>query len=190
MAEQTPPSLRTWIKSLRYIRWEEGTDSQKWSCELHSLPAPNIHKNKYNKICFNFKINSLGAEEIGQQWRVLAVIDQLFSTSLTPESLVYFLMSWWPPTIKSLSLLLSLFHNCNFATVMNYNVNIWYAGYLIVTPMKRLFNPQRVRTPRLSSSVLKDMSTHLAALKFSSRGSSTLFWPSWALHTCGIYTCG
>ena len=45
--------------------------------------------------------------------------------------------------------------------------------------MKRLFNPQRVRTPRLSSSVLKDMSTHLAALKFSSRGSSTLFWPLW-----------
>ena len=33
-----------------------------------------------------------------------------------------------PPTIKLFSLLL---HNCNSATVMNHNVNIWYAGYLI-----------------------------------------------------------
>ena len=37
-------------------------------------------------------------------------------------------MLWWPPTIKSFSLLL---HNCKFTTVINYDVNIWYARYLI-----------------------------------------------------------
>ena len=35
------------------------------------------------------------------------------------------------PNHKIISLLL---HNCSFATVMNHNVNIWYAGYLIYDP--------------------------------------------------------
>ena len=47
-------------------------------------------------------------------------------------------MLWWPPTIRLFSLLL---HDCNFATVVNCNVNIWYAGYLIFSSLRGL-NPQ------------------------------------------------
>ncbi|ERE68548.1 hypothetical protein H671_7g17857, partial [Cricetulus griseus] len=39
-----------------------------------------------------------------------------------------------PPTI---TLFLLLLHNCNFATVMNHNVHIEYAGYLIGDPCER-----------------------------------------------------
>lgn len=43
-------------------------------------------------------------------------------------------MLWWSPNIKLFSLLL---HNCRFATVMNRNAKIWYAGYLIRQPLWR-----------------------------------------------------
>ena len=48
------------------------------------------------------------------------------------------------PTIK---LFLLLFHNCSFATVGHYNVNVWYTGHLIVTP-------KGVKTHRLRITVL------------------------------------
>jgi hypothetical protein len=41
---------------------------------------------------------------------------------------IQFLIMWWLPTIK---LFLLLFQNCNFATVLSHNVNIWCARYLI-----------------------------------------------------------
>jgi hypothetical protein len=40
-------------------------------------------------------------------------------------------------------IILLLFHNCNFATVMNHNVNIWYAGYLMYEPCERTVQPPK-----------------------------------------------
>lgn len=51
------------------------------------------------------------------------------------NSLILFLMLWWPPTRKLFPL---LFHNCNFVTITNYNVNICYAGYLVCKPCERV----------------------------------------------------
>lgn len=48
-----------------------------------------------------------------------------------------FLLLWWP-------LAITLFHYyfiTNFPVVMNYNISIWYAGYLIYYP-QRGFSPQ------------------------------------------------
>lgn len=42
---------------------------------------------------------------------------------------------------KKITLL--LFHNCNLATVMNHNVNIWYSEYLIGDPFSKSFDPQK-----------------------------------------------
>ena len=57
-------------------------------------------------------------------------------------------MSWWPPpTIK---LFLLLLYNCNF-TVRNYNVNIWYEGYLIGDPCERVIPSQRGRHPHVEN---------------------------------------
>jgi len=39
-------------------------------------------------------------------------------------------------------------HFCNFFTIMNHNVNIWYAKY-------RLYNPQRGRTPQVENCCLR-----------------------------------
>ena len=35
------------------------------------------------------------------------------------------------------------FRDCNFATIMNYNVNMWYIGCSSVTPVEWLIEPQR-----------------------------------------------
>jgi hypothetical protein len=52
-----------------------------------------------------------------------------------------FLMLWWPPSIKLFFLLL---HNCNFATVMNHNVNIFWNMFA-----------KEVSTHRLTTSTLE-----------------------------------
>lgn len=55
------------------------------------------------------------------------------------------------PTIK---LLLLLRHNCNFATTMNWNVNIWYLGCSVVLcdPRERvIWSPQRGRDPQFKN---------------------------------------
>ena len=44
-------------------------------------------------------------------------------------------------------IILWLLHNCNVVTVINHNVNIWYAEYLIQ-------DPQKVMTHRLRTAVL------------------------------------
>jgi hypothetical protein len=75
-----------------------------------------------------------------------------------------FLMLWWPPTTKLFSLLLC---NCNFATVMNNSVNIWYMApsskgswtthwgpvIYIVLETYILKNPRNFRTPFLKISL-------------------------------------
>jgi hypothetical protein len=38
-----------------------------------------------------------------------------------------------PPTIKLYTFML---HICDFATIMNYSINIWYIGYLICYPQR------------------------------------------------------
>lgn len=48
----------------------------------------------------------------------------------------------------NLKLFCGYFINCNFATIMNYNVSIWYAGYLI-------YNPKRMETHRLRTTGLE-----------------------------------
>jgi hypothetical protein len=57
---------------------------------------------------------------------ILKAIKPYSSSQLSQccNPLIQFLMMWWPPTIK---LFLLLLHNCNFATVMNHNVNTLYA---------------------------------------------------------------
>lgn len=59
------------------------------------------------------------------------VLEQGFSTflMLQPSNTVSHVVV--TTDYKFISLLL---HNCNFASVMNHNVNIWYAGYLISDP--------------------------------------------------------
>ena len=66
--------------------------------------------------------------------QVSSLIRQLSFHSLAQWSLTFTML--WPfntvhgvmtPNHKIISLLL---HNCNFVTVINHNVNIWYAGYL------------------------------------------------------------
>lgn len=42
------------------------------------------------------------------------------------------------------SIISLLLHNRNFATLMNCDVNIWYAGYLRLDPVKGLFEPKWV----------------------------------------------
>lgn len=39
-----------------------------------------------------------------------------------------------------------LLHDCNLATVMNHNTNIWHAGCLLWNPMNGSFNPKAVST--------------------------------------------
>lgn len=41
----------------------------------------------------------------------------------------------WPPTIKLFPLPL---HHCHFATVINLNVSVWYAGYLMCDQCERI----------------------------------------------------
>ena len=55
---------------------------------------------------------------------------------------------------KIISLLL---HNCNFATVMNHNVNFWYAGNLYVTPMKGLLT-YTLRTATIDETRIQGLS--------------------------------
>jgi hypothetical protein len=50
------------------------------------------------------------------------------------DPLTQFLILWWPLTIQLFSLLLTY---CNFATIINHKVNIWYAKYLICNPCER-----------------------------------------------------
>ena len=52
---------------------------------------------------------------------------------------MHFLFLCWPSTLKLWSLQI---HNCNFAIVINRNINIWYAGYLICDPVKELVDHQ------------------------------------------------
>ena len=49
-------------------------------------------------------------------------------------------MLWWPPNHNIISLLLC---NCNFASVMNRNVNIRVSQWSWGTPVKGSFSPQR-----------------------------------------------
>lgn len=37
---------------------------------------------------------------------------------------------------KNHEIILLLIYNCNFASVINHNVDIWYVGYLIYDPPK------------------------------------------------------
>lgn len=60
------------------------------------------------------------------------------------NSLIPYLMLGWHPNYKMISLLL---YNCNFANVVNCNVNIWCAGYLIC-------NSNGVTTHRLRTTAL------------------------------------
>jgi len=48
------------------------------------------------------------------------------------------------PTIK---LFLLLLHKCNFATVLNYNVNSWYVQWSQATLVKGLLNPSKGSWP-------------------------------------------
>jgi hypothetical protein len=48
------------------------------------------------------------------------------------------------PHHKIISLLL---HNWNFATVLNHNVNIWYAENLICDPCERVVEPPKGSPP-------------------------------------------
>lgn len=64
--------------------------------------------------------------------------------------LIQFLMWQWPPSIKLFSLLLQY---CNFASVINCNVNIWYVGHL--TSIKRLVNPQEGPDQQVKSHCFK-----------------------------------
>jgi hypothetical protein len=58
----------------------------------------------------------------------------------TSRAFLTFLMLWLFNTVlhvvltPSIKLLFFLLHNCNFVTVTNHNVNIWYSGYLIWGP--------------------------------------------------------
>lgn len=52
------------------------------------------------------------------------------------------------PTIKSFSWLL---HNCIFADVMNHNISIRYAGYLISVSHERVVEPQRGHDPQVEN---------------------------------------
>lgn len=65
-------------------------------------------------------------------------ITQWVSTFLMLQPLNQFLMLGWPPKHNIILLLL---HDCNFATDMNHNVNIWYA-----TPVKGLLTHHRLKT--------------------------------------------
>jgi hypothetical protein len=59
------------------------------------------------------------------------------------DPLTQFLMLWWPLTINPF---FSLLPKCNFATVLNHNVNIWHAAYLI-------WGPKGIAIPRLKTTV-------------------------------------
>jgi hypothetical protein len=54
-----------------------------------------------------------------------------------------------------MKLFLFLFHNCNFATVINHNVNIWNARYLICNPCKRVIWSQRGSDPQVENCCIK-----------------------------------
>ena len=47
-----------------------------------------------------------------------------------------------------------LLHNCNFATVMNCNANIFVFQWSKVSSVKGLFNPKKVMTHRLRTTAL------------------------------------
>ena len=87
------------------------------------------------------------------------------------------------PTLK---LFLLLYHNCSFATVMNLNVNIWYAGYLICDPLWKIIRLPRVVTHRLRTIDLDIWLLYYAVLCASQRGhhinfkktrSNFFMWP-------------
>ena len=69
-----------------------------------------------------------------------------FQPSRCCDPLIQFLVLCWPPAIKILS---SQLHNCNFATVINHNVNIWCARYLIFDLCEKAVWPWRGRDPQV-----------------------------------------
>lgn len=85
--------------------------------------------------------------------RITLLLNQWFSTFLklwAYNSVPYAVMT---PIIK---LFLLLFHDCNFTTGMNYDVNIWYLdGFR--QPLWKGFNPQRTDlTHRLRTTALNE----------------------------------
>jgi hypothetical protein len=70
----------------------------------------------------------------------LQLLHQWFSNSLMLQLCNTVRRVIVTPNQKTILLLL---HNCKFATVMNCNVNAWYAGYLICNPYERVVHPQR-----------------------------------------------
>ena len=90
---------------------------------LHSVCQPLFQISEYET--YNLETPDLDHNNQGytEQW---------FSAFLMLQSFHYSSSCCvTPPTIK---LLLLLLHNCNFATVMKYNVNI----YLLINPQRRL----------------------------------------------------
>lgn len=67
-----------------------------------------------------------------------------------------------PSTTHTIKSFLLLCYNCNLATVMNCNVNLSYAGYLIRGIHEGLFNPQEVVTNRLRATALERFNISLA----------------------------
>ena len=70
---------------------------------------------------------------VSNKWHYLKGLGQWFLSFL-----MMFVMLWWPPAIKLVSLLL---HNYNFTAVMSHNVNIWYIWY--ATPGGQVIQPPK-----------------------------------------------
>ena len=70
---------------------------------------------------------------------------------LQPFNTVFHVMVIPPPGIK---VILFLLHSCNFATVMDCNINIYYARYLLHDLCERVGQPDpQVENHHLSSSL-------------------------------------
>ena len=111
-------------------------------------------------------------------WSLKALDPRWLSTFLT-----LWLFSALPhteiaPTYNIISLLLP---NCNFATVMNHNINTWCAEYLICDP-QRVHNPQvENHCLRLNRAESEDQGSSCSR---QARGESSLAGPWWAGQCC------
>jgi len=107
------PALRKQRRSPACVQGQPGPGMQWCWPGLHSTTLPQKQKGE--------------AGNSGGFWpkrRLMAVVPTL-PNAVTSWQL---LMLWWTPAIKLLPLLL---HDCNFATVMNHNVDVWCARYLM-----------------------------------------------------------
>jgi hypothetical protein len=81
-----------------------------------------------------------------------------FSAFLT---LQHFFMLWWPQTIKLFSLLL---YCCNFAAIMNCNINVYVFSGLRWLPGKVHLIPRKGRDPQVESFCSGAVSSFLCVL--------------------------